>query len=70
MIQNFGSPTWFVALSCAEYDWFKLQEQFRLSYSDKIAPNSIAELCSSDSVAIFFTLPQPISSSLETPYYE
>jgi ATP-dependent DNA helicase PIF1 len=54
MMREFGPPTWFVTLSCAEYTWENLFDHLKVINSDmpgvdKMTPG---ELCSCDPVSV------------------
>lgn len=50
MIREYGPPTWFVTLSCAEYSWQNLHDHLRNINSDHIGVDKMTpgELCTCD----------------------
>ena len=54
MMREFGPPTWFVTLSCAEYSWINLHEHLLQINSDVpgVEKMTFGELCILDSVSV------------------
>jgi hypothetical protein len=52
MVREFGAPTWFVTLSCAEYYWRDMDDFLRKANPDVSDGESVTALCVSDPVSV------------------
>lgn len=54
MMKEFGPPTWFLTLSCAEYTWDNLHDHLRTVNSDMTGVDNLTpgELCACDPVSV------------------